>query len=409
MPKLFQINVCNNLYSSGKIVSAIGELAIENGWESFIAYSRDYAPSLNKSIRIGGLFDVCLNAIEQRIFDNTGFGIGSYLPTIRLIQKIDEIKPDIIHLHVISGYYLHYTILFNYLSELNIPIVWTLHSCWEITGHCTHFDYVGCAKWKSECYDCPLRKEYPQSYVFDRSRENYRQKKTLFNSLKNLHLVAVSKWLGEVVAQSYFKDKPLNVIYNGVDLNTFYPSEKNIALLKKNNLIGKFIAVGLASTWLPKKGLNDYFELAKILPEDFRIIMIGLSKKQIGQLPYNITGIEKTIDVNELRDIYSLADVVLNLSYEESFGLTTVEGMACGTPSIVYNKTASPELVSEETGFVVKAGDIDGVLRCMKIIKERGKDIFSHHCRQRALTYFDKNKNFSKYIELYEKLINSSI
>lgn len=405
MPKLFQINVCNNLYSSGKIVSAIGELAITNGWESFIAYSRDFAPSLNSPIRIGGLFDVCLNAFEQRIFDNTGFGLGSYFPTKRLIKKIDAIKPDIIHLHVLSGYYLHYNVLFHYLSKLDIPIVWTLHSCWDITGHCTHFDYENCEKWKTECFDCPLRKEYPQSYVFDRSRKNYKQKKELFTSLKDLHLVAVSKWLGSVVAQSYFKEKSLKVIYNGVDLKTFYPSEKNVSLQNKYGLTGKFVAVGLASTWLPKKGLNDYFELAKILPEDYRIMLIGLSKKQIQQLPLNIIGIEKTTDVNELRDIYSLANVVLNLSYEESFGLTTVEGLACGTPSIVYNKTASPELVSEETGFVVKAGDVNSVLINMQTIKNNGQSYYLRECRKRAEDLFDKDKNFQSYIDLYNKLL----
>lgn len=405
MPKLFQINVCNNCYSSGKIVSAIGELAIANGWNSYIAYSRDYSPNLNTSIKIGNKLDVCLNALEQRLFDNTGFGIGSYFSTKQLVKELKKIQPDIIHLHVIVGYYLNFRVLFNYLSTLDIPIVWTLHSCWEITGHCTHFDYEGCERWITGCYKCPLKREYPQSFFIDNSRHNYTNKKNYFTKAKKMHLVAVSKWLSGVVSKSFLGDKPIEVIYNGVDTNLFKPSQDTSYLRKTYNLEEQFVAVALASTWLPKKGIPDYYKLADILPHNYSLVMIGFPKDEIEKLPHNIIGVPRTTDINELRDFYSMADVVLNLSYEESFGLTTVEGFACGTPAIVYDKTASPELVTEDTGFVVKAGDIIGVLESMKLIQQKGKESYTKACRERAMTVFDKDKNFKMYIELYNKLL----
>lgn len=405
MPTVLQINVCNNVYSSGKIAGAIGDLAVKRGWDSYIAYQREYKESLSTPIVIGNWADWCLNGLGQRLFDNTGFGLGSYLSTKRLIKKIDEIKPDLIHLHVIVGYYLHFKLLFEYLATLDIPIVWTLHSCWELTGHCTHFDYEGCDRWKTECHDCPLKKEYPQSYFLDRSRKNYLQKKQLFTSPKDLHLVVVSQWLGKIVSESFLKDKPLDVIYNGIDLQAFSPSEDVGMLKKKYHMEGKFVALGVSSSWLPKKGLYDYYKLADILPPDTIIVMIGLSDRQIKSLPKNIIGIRKTTDIAELRDYYSLADVVLNLSYEETFGLTTVEGMACGTPSIVYDRTASPELVEEDTGFVVKAGDIISIFNRMNEIKRKGKVNYKGACRRRAEQCFDKDKNFQLYMDLYEKLV----
>ena len=407
MSKILQINVCNNVYSSGKIVGAIGDLIVQRGWESYIAYQRDYKVSLSKSIKIGSWVDWCIHGLEQRIFDNTGLGLGSYFPTKRLIKKIEEIKPDLIHLHVLVGYYINLKVLFGYLSKLDIPIVWTLHSCWEITGHCTHFDYERCDRWKTGCYSCPLKKEYPQSFIFDRSKKNYLQKSELFNSLKDVHLVAVSEWLGHVVRESFLKEKPLEVIYNGVDISTFTPSSNIQDIKSRYNLNNKFVAIGVASSWMPKKGIKDYFEIAERMPSDWAVIMVGLTDKQIKLLPSHIIGIRKTTNANELRDLYAMADVVLNLSYEESFGLTTVEGFACGTPSIVYDRTASPELVSEETGFVVKAGDITEVLRCMRIIQKKGKISYSKSCRERAETLFDKNKNFLSYMELYDRLLNN--
>ena len=406
MPKLLQINVCNNVYSSGKIAGAIGDLVADRGWESYIAYPKDYAESKSVPIQIGNWIDWCINGIEQRLFDNTGFGFGSFFPTRYLIKRIKDIKPDIIHLHVIVGYYLHYKELFNYLATLDIPVVWTLHDCWEVTGHCCHFDYEGCEKWKSGCYDCALKNEYPQSYLFDRSKKNYLLKRQLFNSIKDLHLVAVSKWLGDVYAQSFLKDKPLEVIYNGVDIKKFYPSADVREVSEKYNLKGKFVAVGVSTSWVPKKGVKDYYQLAHLLSDDIVIIMVGVPSSMKSSVPSNIICIEKTTSVKELRDIYSIADVVLNLSYEETFGLTTVEGFACGTPSIVYNRTASPELVSKETGYVVKAGDVNQVYSCIREIKAKGKQSYSNACVQRAKTLFDKDKNYISYINLYERLIH---
>lgn len=408
MATLLQINCCNNVYSTGKIVSAIGEMAILNGWNSYIAYPKDYAHSANTPLQFGNLLDWYFHGFEQRIFDNTCLGLGSYISTVRLVKKIKIINPDIIHLHVVVGYYLNLNVLLKFLSGFGKPIVWTLHSCWEFTGHCTHYDYQGCYRWKNGCYECPLKNEYPQSYIFDRSSKNYEKKRKLFHSLKDLHLVTVSQWLTDELKESFLKDIESRTIYNGVDVESFKPSSdaRQEQLRRKYNILGKFVAIGVASTWLPKKGLQDYFKLAQIIQKDTQIVMIGLTKSQIYTLPPEIIGIEKTTNMQELVDWYTTANVVLNLSYEESFGLTTVEGFACGTPSIVYNKTASPELVTEETGFVVNAGDFNNLLKCIQVIRTNGKSFYSKACRKRAEDCFDKNKNFMQYINLYNELLN---
>ena len=164
--------------------------------------------------------------------------------------------------------------------------------------------------------------------------------------------------------------------------------------------------VGLATAWSVQKGLNDYIELAEHLNEDYVVMLVGLKKNQVPILPKNVIAIERISDIKELVELYSTADIVLNLSYQETFGLTTIEGFACGTPGIVYNKTASPELIEGDIGYVVEAGNIEQLLSAIEVIKNKGKEYYSNNCRQRAVEFYDKNKCFEKYINLYNELLN---
>ena len=175
---LLQINVDANNGSNGSIARDIGTIALSKGWESYIAYGRRQIPCDSQLIRIGNSFDVRLHGLLTRLFDI--HGLGSIITTKRFIRKVKRIKPDIIHLHNIHGYFINYKILFEYLKDNNIPVVWTFHDCWPFTGHCGHFVKYNCDKWKTECHHCPAVHDYPNSWFFDRSKQSYNLKKTLF-------------------------------------------------------------------------------------------------------------------------------------------------------------------------------------------------------------------------------------
>ena len=144
-----------------------------------------------------------LHILFTRLFDL--HGLLSIIPTFRAVYKIKKFKPDIINIHNLHGYYINYKILFYYLKKINKPIIWTLHDCWPFTGHCAYFDYIKCYKWKTQCYSCPLKKDYPTSYIFDSSRKNYKIKKTTFTSIKNITFITPSDWLKKLVQLSYLK------------------------------------------------------------------------------------------------------------------------------------------------------------------------------------------------------------
>ena len=403
--KLLQINVTANSGSTGRITEDIGLLAMSNGWESYIAYGRTNNNSKNKVIRIGNDFDIKLHGLLTRIFDNHSLGFSSKWATKEFIKEIEKIKPDIIHLHNIHGYYFNSKVLFEYLSKLDIPIVWTFHDCWSFTGHCAHFDYIGCEKWKTGCYSCPLKKTYPASYVFDRSKINYKEKKKLFNSVENLTIVPVSNWLGDLVKESFLSSNAIKVIHNGIDINTFKPSTNIQEIREKFGLKDEFIVLGLSSVWNKSKGLDDFINLSTKLDSKVKLILVGLSQQQIDDLPNNIFGISRTENINQLVDIYSMADLFLNLSYQETFGLTTAEALSCGTPALVYNATACPEVVSDDTGFIVEKGDLDSVIKVINEVREKGKEFYSEKCRERAVSCFNKDDRFMDYIDLYRSLL----
>lgn len=402
MPTLLQIDSCLGVGSTGRITESIGALATARGWECHIAHGARYVGSSRMhSITVGTKWGEYRHALRSMLFDS--HGLGSAQETRQLINRIEQIRPDIVHLHCVHGYYLNYKILFEYLNKADIPVVWTFHDFWAITGHCAHFVEANCYKWQSKCRDCPLHKRYPSSFV-DCSTRNYELKKSLFSSCRNLNITAVSDWVKDCTELSYLGNKAISVIPNGIDLNTFKYRPGLESLIPKDK---GFVMLGVASQWKEGKGFADYLRLSGLLKDDEVVILVGLSRQQISSLPANIIGIECLSSPIELAQLYSRADVLLSLSYAETFGMTIVEAAACGTPSIVYDNTAQKSLVTEETGEVVPTGDVSAVYDALKKMRLLGKERYAVACRTRVEKYFNKDERFMDYIRLYEKLLNN--
>lgn len=402
MKTLLQINTVVNSGSTGRIAEEIGKLAIARGWQSYIAFGRNERPSQSRLIRIGNDWDMKWHGLQTRLFDK--HGLSSKKATNKLIKQIEEIKPNIIHLHNIHGYYLNIEILFRHLKQANIPVVWTLHDCWPITGHCVYFDFVGCDKWKTHCYDCKQKAIYPASYFLDRSKLNHQLKKELFSSLENLTLIPVSEWLANIMRDSFLNEKNLIVIHNGINTDIFRPIHEN-TIRDKYKLANKFVILGIASIWSLRKGFNDFIELYKKLDSSYQIILVGLTKKQIKILPSGIIGIERTENVNELAELYSVSDVFVNPTYEDNFPTTNLESMACGTPVITYRTGGSPESINENTGIIIEKGNVEGLILAIEKIKENGKTFYSKACVKRAKQLYIDEDRYQEYLNLYEHLL----
>ena len=400
MKRVLQINVTANWGSTGRIAEEIGLLAQINDWESYIAYGRGNPNSKSHLIRIGNVFDMYHHGIQSRLFDI--HGLASQKATKVFLDKIRSINPNIIHLHNIHGYYLNYPKLFDYLSRANIPIIWTLHDCWPFTGHCAYFDFINCNKWKKQCHECKGLNTYPKAFI-DASHKNFSLKKQYLTQIPNMVLVPVSNWLDRLLSESFLSHYKTQVIHNGINIDLFKPTIDE-TITKKYNINNKFIILGLTNIWAERKGLNDIIKLNEIIDHSvFQIVLVGLTTKQIKQIPQSIIGIPRTDSIEDLVKLYSKAGVFINPTWEDNFPTTNLEALACGTPIITYNTGGSPEAIDEKTGYVVSKGNIDNLYEAIKNVYNGYID--RKDCRNRAVRLYNKEDRFQEYINLYKSLL----
>ena len=396
--KLLQLNVTANWGSTGKIAEGIGLAAISRGWESIIAYGRDMNPSQSKLIKVGSQIDVYAHYALNRFLD--GEGLGSRRATKNFIKQIKLISPDIIHLHNIHDHWLNYPLLFDYLATIDTPVVWTFHDCWPFTGGCTHFVQSACEAWKTECLNCKTRRT-----LYDQTKRNFNQKIKHISALgDNITIVSVSNWLDSLVAESRLCHLNHAVIYNGIDTKKFIPNDTQ-EVDSKYSLHGKKVFLAVSSVWSELKGLKDYIELSSLLPKDYVIVLVGLPQNKIHEMPHGILGVPRTNSIDELAALYTRADAVLSLSKAETFGLTLIEGLACGTPSVGYSTTAIKEIISPDTGILAAPGNILQVADAVKSIATKQIRFNTSECRNVAISQFESRTQFNKYIDLYEKIL----
>lgn len=393
--RILQVNTVAGIGSTGRIACDIAELVNSGGGDCRVAYGIEPCPEKYKDIafRIGNDFSVKLHSAASQLFDAEG--LGSRRASHQLIEYLEKYKPDILHLHNIHGCFLNYPILFDYLKKSQLPIVWTLHDCWAFTGHCAYFDYVDCEKWKRQCEQCPQSKEgYPRNLFFDFSRRNYKLKKRYFDGL-NLNIVTPSLWLKNLVKNSILKDYPCTVVYNGVDLNSFYPDK---SIPKKFAFDGKKLLLAVAGDWDRRKGIYDMMHIADKLPDTHIIVAIGNGAPKHER----IIALPRTESLGELRQLYNRADCVINPTYEDNFPMVNLEALACGTPVVVYDTGGCPEAIDESVGAVVTKGDFNMLLqKAINISKED----YTNNCLRLAQK-FEKFSCFNGYIKLYNEIID---
>ncbi|MGX9134410.1 glycosyltransferase [Rummeliibacillus sp. JY-2-4R] len=401
MMKVLQINSVCGIGSTGRIATDIHHLLKQHDHESFIGYGRGLPLNCENTIRIGTRMENYSHVALTKIYDKHGF--GSIKATREFIRKMEEMNPDIIHLHNIHGYYINVELLFDYLKKANKPVIWTLHDCWVFTGHCSHFDYIKCEKWKTCCNKCPQKNEYPSSIIFDNSKINYIKKREIFTGIKNLTIVTPSEWLANKVKESFLHEYPIIVINNGIDMETFKPIKSNIR--RKYKIEDKFIILGVASIWGERKGLKYFLKLSEKIKSNEIIILVGLNKTQKEKLPKNIIGITNTTDKKELAEIYTAADVFVNPTLEDNFPTTNLEALSCGTPVITFATGGSVESVDENCGFIVEKGDLEDMIEKIYLIKSSTNLNYSKNALIRARSLYRSDERYLDYLQTYEKAL----
>lgn len=410
MKRLLQINpVLRMNTSTGRIMQEIGDLAMAHGWESYIAYSRgrDGVPVCTSQLMpVGSRLSVAWHGLMTRLMDR--HGLASSQATRAFIREVDALRPDVIHIHNLHGYFLNYRLLFDYLSHQEVPVIWTVHDCWLYTGHCYHYAFAGCSGWQTGCGHCPQQREFPASWLVDRSHRNYIDKQRAFTSLprERFMLIPVSHWMEGEMRQSFLKDCRMRVIHNGIDTETFSPQQGS-EILEQYGLRGKQVLLGVASIWSREKGLDDFISMAGMLREDERIVLVGIDEKTARKLPPKVIPIRRTANVHQLAQLYSAATAFVNPTWQDNYPTVNLEAISCGTPVVTYRTGGSPESITDATGIVVPQGNIGDMLAAVRQIAARGKAAFATPCRDYALAHFRKEDRYMDYIRLYDEVMQA--
>lgn len=400
--KVLMINSVCGYGSTGSICVDIATVLEKQGHECYIAYGQG-TTTYPKSYKIGTVVENHLHNIGSRITGKQGYFTKT--GTHKLITYIKSIDPDVIHLHNLHGNYLNLKILFEYLIEVQKPVVWTLHDCWAFTGKCAHYTDVNCYKWQTACHHCPQLKTYPPSIFFDQSGMLFQDKKEWFTSIKKMTIIPVSNWLAGEVNKSFLKNYYIKPIYNWVNHEVFKPTVEEVRSqysIPQN----KFIILGVSAGWdITNNKLKDFIALSKIIPDDMQIVLVGkaVNKKHI---PTDIIQIPYVHGATELAKIYSNADVYVHLSTEDTFGKVIAEAMSCGTPAVVYNATACPEIVGDNCGYVVEKRNVKQIMTAIHKIKGNTKAFYSDNCRKHVIENFDYATNINETITIYKDSMN---
>lgn len=402
--KIIEINTTRNSGSTGRIAAQIQKYVNDKGDLCKIAFG--YGNDEDKTdFSMYSWIGTHIHSFLSRKLCMQGR--CSWFQTHRLVRFLKEEQPDIVHLHNIHGHYLNYEILFRYLKSIQIPVIWTFHDCWPYTGKCAHYSNASCDKWKTECFDCPNLQTYPDS-SFDGSRRNYRIKKRYFSNMEKLHIVCNSNWVKSQVEESFFKGTEITRIYNGVDIGVFYPKTVNDVreVAKKYEIdLEKKIILGVSSVWKADKGLRVFLELTQAIPSEYQVVLVGVSHIQKQTLPKSVIAIERTENMQELATLYTLSDVLVNASKEETFGMVTVEAMACGTPVIVSSQTACPEIVDQSVGLVVSMDSINELRGAIEEICTKRKGVYSKRCISKVRNLYSVEEMNRQYYSLYKRVL----
>lgn len=400
--KIVHINAIYGSLSTGTIMKDIHDLCLANDIESHVVspiISGDV--ELNDSVyKIGNVIDEKIHALMSRITGKQAY--FSCLSTYRLIKHLSKIKPDIIHLHNLHNNFISLPMLMRWVKQNGIQLYVTLHDCWFFTGGCTHYTHLGCDKWKQSCGKCP------DSHIklLDSSATVLEDRIMFFQDNENVTVIGVSDWIRKESILNVFRGCKSHTVYNGIDLGVFKYRDSD--LRERLQLTGKTIILGPATKWLDPIRKGDLKQFASMLKDNEVLLLFGCKDMNIS-VPKRVRLYGFTHNREELAQLYSIADVFANCTYEESLSLINVECQACGTPVVTFDNTGVSETVDGVSGLRVENGNYQKLLEaCRELILNNNqglKELRQSFIRDR----FERETNYQKMIDLYLKSNQSSV
>ena len=399
--KILQINAVYGYLSTGMIVKDIGRIITENGHEAFFAY-QSTNETVNNGYCIGNSFDWKMHALLSRLSGKQSY--HSKFATYKFLKYIDEIKPDVVHLHNLHSNYIHLNMLLDYLAKKDIATVITMHDCWYFTGKCFHYIDHGCNGFTNGCGNCPKRKTSPPSWFFDFSKTMFKDRKKYLLAIPRLQIVGCSDWICNEAKKGFLRDTNIVPIWNGVDTDTFKPYDKS-QMKKKYDCLDKRVVMGMANKWFLPQNKELLEKTVEQIGENDLLMLVGCNEVQFKNAEKYGNKV-KTVGFikgrKELAEYYSMADVFVNPTHADTLPTVNMESICCGTPVVTYAVCGSSELVLEGCGRVVPENDVEGMINAFN-------NIVPTDCSSIGAKAFDRQVSYEKYLNVYEELFRKDV
>lgn len=401
--KIVQINAIVGRQSTGVIVRDLHNLCCKSNMDSYViaGYDRENILADDHTYQVNCAFGKKIHALVNRLSGKQAY--WSFQTTKEILLLFDKIRPDIVHLHNLHNNYLYLNGLLTYLARKNIATVITMHDCWYFTGGCTHFTRANCMRWKHKCGQCPQMNSI-NTWVIDASEKVLSDREKYLSDINKLYMVGVSNWMTSQASQSVIKDAHYLTIHNGVDMEMFkYRSSKVREKLDIKN--EDFVVLAPAIKWYNPNNRQLLIELTRGLEGKCKIVFFGCAKID-ESLPSNIVQVGYIRNPFELAELYSASDVFVNCTHEDSLPFANMEPQACGTPVVTFDNTGATETVDGVCGFAVQTDSVDLMIEKILEIKSKGRAFYSESCVSWVEKEFNKERNYSKYIDLYKDITN---
>ena len=346
-----------------------------------------------------------LDSLPVHLYKNRTKSLFSpaWLPFSGIVDRINKINPDIVHLHWIAGGMIR----IEDIARIRAPIVWSLHDNWAFTGGC-HIKW-DCEKYQRSCGACPRLGSNKEN---DLSKKIFKRKQKIF-SKKDMTILGLSRWINECSKNSaLLKDKKHINLPNPIDTNIFKPFDKEKARdlwnLPKNKKLVLFGAMSATSDI--NKGFKELSEaLNKLIDNNIELVVYGSSKpKQPQDFPFNAYYLGHVYDDVSLVVLYNAVDVMVVPSLQESFPQTASEAMSCGIPVVAFGHTGLMDIVDHKiNGYLAQPFNTDDLAHGIEwVLNTPNYDKLCQNAREKVMREFDSKVVAKKYIELYKEILN---
>lgn len=322
------------------------------------------------------------------------------------VNKINEMNPDIVHLH----WSCLGMISIEDLAEIQAPIVWSLHDMWAFTGGC-HYDEE-CGGYIGNCGNCRVLNSTKTN---DLSRKVWTRKQKTFLKLPTMTVIGLSKWLESCAKNSsLLKNNKIINLPNPIDTDIFKPSNKQNARDLWNLPTDKKLVLwgAMGSTSDPRKGFKELSEaLHKLETNDVDFVVFGGSKPKSPQnFGYNTHYMGHLHDDVSLVTLYSAVDVMVVPSLQENLSNAIMEALSCATPVVGFDIGGNRDMVEHQiNGYLTKPFDTDDLINGIKwVLNAENYEELCNNAREKVLKEFDSKAVAKKYVELYKKVLRNS-